>query len=91
MSLQPKEWKIQYGEKEIPVTSEMITHALDLGISTTHKEIATNRVIRSDARMKMDWDIAVLILELTREQFGIIAEIEVNRQVKRMVPNGQKN
>jgi hypothetical protein len=86
MGVSMDEWKIEWGEIEIPVTAEMVVSAMDKGISTVYKALADNKTIRSDARMKSDWEKGALILELVRKKFEGLAEIAERRTVKMKIP-----
>ena len=88
-NIQLRKWEIVWGDTTIPVTSDMVVEAMSKAVSTVNKEFSFNPIIKGDARMKMEWELAGLILELVKHQFSALFSMEMNAQVKMMIPKGK--
>jgi hypothetical protein len=87
MSIQLKEWAIQWGETRILVTSEMVADALQKAVSVMTKEYTkANRVIIEDPRMRAEWEQATMILDLARHNFLALDDMEQRGQVRAKIP-----
>lgn len=80
------EWEIKWGEKTIPLNSQMVLQALDKGISSVMKEISFNPVIKSDVRLLADWEQGFETLKVIRAKFQWAEEMEAAKHVRLRVP-----
>jgi hypothetical protein len=85
-----KEWKIKYGDQEIPISAEDIVETLGRAVSIVFKEAATNPHIKGDTKMKIIYEMDTEILQLLKEQFSDAAEDMRRKILHHKIPGGQK-
>ena len=88
--IQLRKWEIVMGKQTIPVTSDMVVDAMSKAESSVSKTYATSDIIRSDPNLLIEWEMAVLIIELVKHQFSVLFSMEMNSQVTMKIPHKQR-
>jgi len=81
-----KNWEILWGDKVIPVTASDMVETFAAAASVMRKEIVQNQHIRSDAQMKIIYEMHIERLDLAQRQFSDAVDEDRSKHLRPKIP-----
>lgn len=84
------EWKVKYGDQEIPVTANDIVETLGRVLGREWLFHETNEKLKGDVQMKIVHEFDIQILELLKVQFSGAIEEQRKRHLHMRIPGKRR-